>query len=94
MISDEIICAFNLRNSIELLAAGTAMAVGYALWNVGILRGDLTLLATASYTAPVMSSAFACAWLGAQLTGQFWQGAVMVTVGSLICWQATRDRST
>lgn len=94
LASGETITAFDLRNSIELLAAGAAMAVGYALWNVGILRGNLTLLATASYTTPVMSSAFASAWLGAQLTGQFWQGAVMVTVGSLICWQATRDRST
>lgn len=91
-ISDESLSAFNLRNSLELIAAAAAMAAGYALWNLGILRGNLTLLATASYTAPVMSSAFASVWLGAQLTGQFWQGAVMVTVGSLICWQATRER--
>jgi len=93
LISDEIISAFDLRNSIELVTAGAAMAAGYALWNIGILRGNLTLLATASYTTPVMSSAFASVWLGAELTGQFWQGAVMVTVGSLICWQATRDHS-
>ncbi|MNT52549.1 Aromatic amino acid exporter YddG [compost metagenome] len=69
------------------------MAGGYALWNVGILRGNLTLLATASYFSPVLSSAFAATWLEAQLTTQFWQGAVMVTVGSLICWQATRQRT-
>lgn len=84
--------AFTLRSSVELLAAGGAMAGGYALWNLGILRGNLTLLATASYFAPVLSSAFAAAWLGASLTLQFWQGAVLVTLGSLICWQATRER--
>ncbi|PWB35130.1 EamA family transporter [Pseudomonas sp. SDI] len=84
--------AFTLRSSVELLAAAGAMAGGYALWNLGILRGNLTLLATASYFAPVLSSAFAAAWLSAPLTLQFWQGALLVTLGSLICWQATRER--
>lgn len=88
--SAEQLPAFALGNSLELLAAGIAMAGGYALWNLGILRGNLTLLATASYFSPVLSSAFAALWLGAQLSGQFWQGAVLVTAGSLICWQATR----
>lgn len=88
--SAEQLPAFALGNSLELLAAGIAMAGGYALWNLGVLRGNLTLLATASYFSPVLSSAFAALWLGAQLSGQFWQGAVLVTAGSLICWQATR----
>ncbi|MGY2258969.1 aromatic amino acid DMT transporter YddG [Pseudomonas sp. SDO55104_S430] len=91
-LSSEVLPAFNLHGSLQLIAAGVAMAGGYALWNIGILRGNLTLLATASYSAPVLSSAFAAVWLGASLAAQFWQGAVMVTVGSLICWQATRER--
>ena len=90
--SSESLPPFELRGSLELLAAGLAMAGGYALWNIGILRGNLTLLATVSYFAPVLSSAFAAAWLGAHLTLQFWQGALLVTIGSLICWQATRER--
>ncbi len=88
--SAEQLPAFALGNSLELLAAGIAMAGGYALWNLGILRGNLTLLATASYFSPVLSSAFAALWLAAQLSGQFWHGALLVTAGSLICWQATR----
>lgn len=90
--SSEVLPPFTLGNSLQLVAAGVAMAGGYALWNLGILRGNLTLLATASYSAPVLSSAFAAVWLGAHLTAQFWQGAVLVTVGSLVCWQATRQR--
>lgn len=90
--SSEVIPAFTLNSSAQLVAAGVAMAGGYALWNLGILRGNLTLLATASYCAPVLSSAFAALWLGAHLTAQFWQGAVLVTAGSLMCWQATRQR--
>jgi drug/metabolite transporter (DMT)-like permease len=90
--SSEVIPAFTLNSSAQLVAAGVAMAGGYALWNLGILRGNLTLLATASYSAPVLSSAFTALWLGAHLTAQFWQGAVLVTAGSLMCWQATRQR--
>jgi drug/metabolite transporter (DMT)-like permease len=89
-ISSEAIPAFTLRGSLELAAASGAMAGGYALWNVGISRGNLTLLATASYSAPVLSSAFAVLWLGAALTAQFWQGALLITAGSLMCWSATR----
>ena len=93
LFSSEVIPALTLGSSLELAAAAIGMAGGYALWNIGILRGNLTLLATASYFAPVLSSAFAAVWLGAVLNMQFWQGAVLVTAGSLICWQATRQRS-
>lgn len=93
-ISSEVIPDFTWHGSLELLVASAAMAVGYALWNLGILRGNMTLLATVSYFAPVLSSAFAALWLGAALTVQFWQGALMVTAGSLICWMATRQRTT
>lgn len=93
LFSSEVIPALTLGSSLELAAAAIGMAGGYALWNIGILRGNLTLLATASYFAPVLSSAFAAVWLGAVLNMQFWQGAVLVTAGSLICWHATRQRS-
>lgn len=77
---------------LELCVTGGAMAAGYALWNVGILNGNLTLLATASYLTPVLSTFFAAIWLSTRLTMTFWQGVAMVTAGSLICWAATRGR--
>lgn len=86
-LSDEQIPGFTLVSSLELVVAALAVAGGYALWNIGLMRGHLTLLATASYFAPVLSSAFATVWLSAQ----FWQGAILVTTGSLLCWHATRE---
>jgi drug/metabolite transporter (DMT)-like permease len=88
--SDQQIAPFTVINTIELLAAAVSMAGGYALWNVGILRGNLTMLKTVSYFAPVLLSAFAAAWLSVEVTKQFSQGAVFVTIGLLICWAATR----
>ncbi|WP_256813806.1 MULTISPECIES: aromatic amino acid DMT transporter YddG [unclassified Serratia (in: enterobacteria)] len=81
---------FTLPVTLTLMCAGMAMGAGYAAWNVGILRGNMTLLATASYFTPVLSAVFAALVLNTALTANFWQGVVMVTAGSLICWRATR----
>jgi len=81
---------FSLPVSVALLSAGIAMGAGYAAWNVGILHGNMTLLATVSYFTPVLSAVFAALVLSTSLTINFWQGVAMVTVGSLICWRATR----
>ncbi|MBI6143001.1 aromatic amino acid DMT transporter YddG [Serratia marcescens] len=81
---------FSLGVTLTLLCAGVAMGAGYAAWNVGILHGNMTLLATVSYFTPVLSAVFAALVLHTSLTANFWQGVAMVTLGSLICWRATR----
>ena len=74
----------------QLLLCSAALGLGYAAWNVGILHGNVTLLATVSYFTPVLSSALAAFMLAAPLSFAFWQGALMVCAGSLLCWYATR----
>ncbi|MYN41071.1 aromatic amino acid DMT transporter YddG [Duganella sp. FT109W] len=73
-----------------LCAAAAVMALGYASWNRALTHGNLALLAAVSYAAPVLSSAFSAAILRTALTASFWQGAALVTAGSLCCWWATR----
>jgi drug/metabolite transporter (DMT)-like permease len=73
-----------------LCAAAAVMALGYASWNRALTHGNLALLAAVSYAAPVLSSAFSAAILRTALTASFWQGAALVTSGSLCCWWATR----
>ncbi len=75
---------------IKLIAVSVALGFGYAAWNVGILYGNVSLLAAVSYFTPVLSSALAAVLLSAALSWSFWQGAGMVCIGSLLCWQATR----
>jgi len=79
---------------VYLVLAASAMGFGYAAWNVGILHGNVTVLAGASYFIPVLSAAFAAALLHEPLSIQFWQGALMVCGGSILCWLATRSRQT
>lgn len=72
-----------------LVLAAAAMGFGYAAWNVGILHGHVTILAGASYFIPVLSAALAALLLDAPLSLPFWQGAALVCIGSVLCWQAT-----
>ena len=77
---------------IYLLLAAGAMGFGYAAWNVGILHGNVTVLAGASYFIPVMSAALAALLLNAPLSLAFWKGAALVVAGSVLCWLATRGQ--
>lgn len=83
---------FNLTALVYLLLAAAAMGFGYAAWNVGILYGNMTVLAGASYFIPVLSAALAALVLQTSLSLAFWQGAAMVCSGSILCWLATRSR--
>jgi drug/metabolite transporter (DMT)-like permease len=77
---------------VYLALAASAMGFGYAAWNVGILHGNVTLLAGASYFIPVFSAALAASVLQTPLSATFWQGAALVCAGSILCWFATRGR--
>lgn len=80
---------FDFYAVIYLVLAAAAMGFGYAAWNVGILHGNVTILAGASYFIPVFSAALAAIVLQTPLSMSFWQGAAMVCIGSVLCWLAT-----
>ncbi|RZA30673.1 MAG: aromatic amino acid efflux DMT transporter YddG, partial [Lysobacteraceae bacterium] len=83
---------FSVEAIVYLVLAAGAMGFGYAAWNVGILHGNVTLLAGASYFIPVLSAAFASLLLRAPLSPAFWQGTAMVVGGAVLCWAATRAK--
>ena len=83
---------FSVPAVVYLALAASAMGFGYAAWNVGILHGNVTVLAGASYFIPVFSAALAAALLHAPLSFAFWKGASMVWAGSILCWLATRGQ--
>lgn len=74
----------------KAVALSAALGLAYAAWNIGILHGSVSLLATASYFTPVLSAALAAALLSTPLSWAFWQGTAMVCAGSLLCGYATR----
>lgn len=93
ILSGDVSPHFDLTSVTYLVLAAFAMGIGYGAWNVGIMHGNITLLATASYFVPVFSAVVSAIVLSTQLTSSFWKGALMVCLGSLICWIATKAKS-
>lgn len=73
---------FSTPVMIKLISAAFTLGFAYAAWNVGILHGNVTIMAVGSYFTPVLSSALAAVLLSAPLSFSFWQGALMVCGGS------------
>jgi len=91
-ISSEPALHFTLSSTTTLLISGIVIGTGYALWNQAVIGGNIILLGTLSYFTPVFSTLFASVYLSISLTGSFWQGVALVTLGSLICFLVTRTK--
>ncbi|WP_378953056.1 aromatic amino acid DMT transporter YddG [Pelosinus sp. sgz500959] len=88
-LSGDVALNLSMRSIIYVLIAGCAIGFGYASWNFGILYGNVSILASASYFTPILSSLLASFLLNTPLSFSFWQGVFMVCLGSILCWQAT-----
>ncbi len=74
----------------QVAVFGLLTATAYSCWNHGLQHGNVTSMAIISYFAPVLSVAWSCVWLSLQPGPGFFRGVVLVTIGSLLCWWATR----
>ncbi len=83
---------FTYDNTVTLIMAAGALGLGYGAWNIGIISGNMTLMAGASYFIPVLSALFAALILSTSLSFIFWQVVAMVTAGAVLCWLATRKK--
>ncbi|ELH3780940.1 aromatic amino acid DMT transporter YddG [Vibrio parahaemolyticus] len=90
--ADEPTMTFSWSALGYLFASAALMAGGYGLWNIAIVGGNMVFLATLSYFTPIFSALFSSLILGVTLSSSFWQGVVMVTVGSLLCWLVTKEK--
>ena len=73
---------------IGVFLGAAATGLGYDVWTYGMQRGNMTLLAIGSYFTPVLSCVFASFWIGAELTGTFWQGVGLLVLGLIVCWSS------
>lgn len=83
----------NSQSLLLLLVAAIATGGANALWTFAVIKGNVAFLGTLSYFTPVISTAFASMLLSTALTLSFWQGVLMVTMGSVICFLATRQKT-
>lgn len=78
-------------NYLVIFLNAVFFSAGYLAWNIGIIKGNMSILVMLSYFAPIMSSVFSMLVLQSSLSQNFWIGSMIVTVGSLICWLSIRN---
>jgi drug/metabolite transporter (DMT)-like permease len=84
---------FTLKISVFVFLSAISCGFGYSAWNVGIMHGNVTILATASYFVPILSVLTSSILLDVPLSFSFWRGAILVCIGSMICWISTKKRN-
>ncbi|MDU4962006.1 MAG: aromatic amino acid DMT transporter YddG [Sporomusaceae bacterium] len=93
-VSGGVIANVSMGAIVYVLLAAGAVGFGCACWNFGIVYGNVSILASTSYFTPILSSLLASLFLNAPLSLSFWQGVLMVSAGSILCWRATRAQTT
>lgn len=88
--SDAPALHFDAKGAIYLVLFGVITTAAYSAWNHGITYGNLTLMASASYFSPILSVLLSAVLLDMSIGIHFWFGALAVSLGSLICWWASR----
>jgi drug/metabolite transporter (DMT)-like permease len=78
---------------LEVLALGGITATAYALWDVAMRKGNLNLVAAASYATPLLSTLVSFLYLRVTPGSRVWAGSVLIVVGSLISWRAIIPRA-
>ncbi|AOP42159.1 aromatic amino acid DMT transporter YddG [Edwardsiella piscicida] len=77
----------------ELLLMSGSTAIAYLCWDQAMKKGNATLVAALSYFTPLLSIAIAALWLAAPTPSSLWSGVLLVVLGSLLCWSASRRTS-
>ena len=83
------ISGVNTFGWLSVVIGAVALGGGYAAWNYGIAKGNITILAVSSYFTPVLSCIFASIWIGAALSVNLIVGVSILVLGSILTWSAT-----
>ena len=65
----------------------------YLFWDIGVRKGDITLLTSISYLAPLLSTLVSAIVLGVAPSTGFWLGVALVIVGAVVCKLAIADEA-
>ena len=79
------------RSFSEVLFLGVATYVAYALWDNGMRRGNIVMIAAASYLTPFLSTVVSCLYLAVVPDTRLWVGCCVLILGSVLSWQSVSN---
>jgi drug/metabolite transporter (DMT)-like permease len=72
----------------EAVFLGAVTALAYNLWEYAMQKGNLLVVAAASYCTPLFSTLVSCAYLKVAPGPKLWAGCALLVLGSLLTWVA------
>ena len=85
--------AWSVQAAGEAVTLGIFTMLAYALWDMAMRKGRLTLVVACSYFTPVLSTFVSCLYLKVTPGLGLWVGSLMLVTGSLMTWLSISDRS-
>lgn len=76
----------------EIAFLGSATATAYSAWDLAMRRGNVVLIAAASYFTPLLSTLVSCLYLGVVPGARLWVGCAILIAGSLLSWHSVHTR--
>ncbi|MBN2309288.1 MAG: EamA family transporter, partial [Candidatus Hydrogenedentes bacterium] len=65
--------------------------LAYAFWDVAMRRGNVLLVAVASYFTPLLSTTITCGYLGVGAGVAIWAACALIIAGAIVCRRSIRD---
>jgi drug/metabolite transporter (DMT)-like permease len=76
---------FTGRSIAELVFMGLVpMLLAYSCWDLAVRNGNLSIVASFSYLAPLFSACVSCLYLGISPSWIFWCGCVLIVCGAIL----------
>ena len=85
---------WTLRSVAEVLFMSLATLFSYIFWDLAMRKGDMVLVAAASYFIPFLSTLVSTLYLGISTGLRLWLGCGCIILGSLISWASVSDQGS
>lgn len=82
------------RSLAEALFLGVATYAAYMLWDNAMRKGNIVMVAAASYLTPLFSTIVSCIYLAVVPGTRLWVGCGVLVLGSILSWQSMSNDST
>jgi len=81
------------RSLAEVLFLGVVTYGAYALWDNAMRRGNIVMVAAASYLTPLFSTIVSCLYLAVVPGARLWGGCGILILGSVLSWRSVSSAS-
>jgi len=82
---------WSLRAISEVVCLGGTTYLAYRLWDAAMRKGQVVLVAAASYLTPLFSTLVSTVYLTVETTFNLWIGCALLITGSLLSWRSVSD---